>query len=93
MVRVTFSLDEATVDRIRRTAARLRTAQSQVVRDAVAEYAAHSDRLSERERLHILGVVDRLRADKPSRAAAAVDAEIGAIRAARRGGGRRHRSA
>ena len=92
MIRVTFSLDEATVAEIRRTAARLRTAQSHVVREAVADYAARSDRLSERERLRLLGVLDRLREATPSRSARAVDAEIGAVRAARRGGGRRHRS-
>ena len=93
MVRVTFSLDEETVTEIRRTAARLRTAQSHVVREAVAEYAARSDRLSERERLRILGVLERLREAKPSRSARDVDAEISAVHAARRGGGRRHRSA
>ena len=45
MIRVTFSLDEATVAEIRRTAARLKRPQSQVVREAVAEYAARADRL------------------------------------------------
>ena len=92
MVKVTFSLAEATVEQIRRTASRLRKAQSHVVREAVADYAARADRLSERERLHVLGVLDRLRGAKPTRAAAAVDAEIRAVRAARRQGGRRHRS-
>ena len=53
MTRVTFSLDEATVAQIRQTAARLRKAQSHIVRDAVADYAARSDRLSERERLQL----------------------------------------
>ena len=93
MIRVTFSLDEATVAEIRRTAARLRTPQSHVVREAVAEYAIRSDRLSERERLRILGVLDRLREARPSRSAKDVDAEISSVRAARRAGGRRHRSA
>ena len=93
MIRVTFSLDEATVAEIRRTAARLRTAQSHVVREAVADYAARGDRLSERERLRLLGVLERLREARPSRSAKDVDAEIGSVRAARRGGGRRHRSA
>jgi hypothetical protein len=93
MVRVTFSLDEATVAEIRRTASRLRTPQSHVVREAVAEYAARSDRLSERERLRLLGVLERLHAASPSRSARDVEAEIGAIRAARRRGGRRHRPA
>ena len=92
MVRVTFSLDEATVAEIRRTAARLRRPQSHVVREAVADYAARTDRLSERERLHTLAVLDRLRETRPSRSARAVDTELRSLRAARRRGGRRHLS-
>lgn len=93
MARVTFSLDDATVAQIRQTAARLRKPQSHVVRDAVADYAARADRLSERERLHALAVLDRLREAKSTRPAAAVDSELRSIRAARRAGGRRHRPA
>ena len=93
MVRVTFSLDDATVAQIRQTAARLRKAQSHVVRDAVADYAARSDRLSERERLQLIGVLERLRDAKPTRPATDVDTELRSIRAARHAGGRRHRSA
>ena len=93
MVRVTFSLDDATVAQIRQTAARLRKAQSQVVREAVADYAARSDRLSERERLHLMGVLEHLRDTKPTRPAADVDTELRSIRATRRGGGRRRHSA
>jgi predicted transcriptional regulator len=86
----TFSLDERTVEDIRRTAARLRRPQSQIVREAVAEYAAHADRLSDQERREALAAIDRLRRTKPSRPAAAVDAELRSVRAARRRGGRRH---
>lgn len=89
MVKVTFSLDEATVAAIRRTAERLGTAQSHVVREAVAEYAARADRVSERERLRVLSILERLRKVPASRGAYAVDAELRAIRAARRIGGRR----
>lgn len=89
MVKVTFTLDEKTVAEIRRTAERMGTAQSQVVRDAVAEYAARADRVSERERLRRLAVLDSLRTAPRSRTGAAVDAELRAIRAARRSGGRR----
>lgn len=89
MVKVTFTLDDATVAEIRRTAARLGTAQSQVVREAIAEYAARGDRASERERLRTLGILASLRKTAPSRAAAAVDTELQAIRATRRKGGRR----
>jgi predicted transcriptional regulator len=93
MARVTFSLDDATVAQIRETAARLRKAQSHVVRDAVAEYAARAGQLSEAERLHALSVLGRLRAAKPTRPVADVDRELRSIRAARRAGGRRHRPA
>jgi hypothetical protein len=93
MARATFSLDEATIAEIRRTAARLRKPQSHVVREAVAEYAARADRLSERERLHLLDVLERLRGTRPTRPAAAVDRELKDLRAARRTGGRRHRPA
>lgn len=93
MARVTFSLDEATVAQIRRTAARLRTPQSHVVREAVADYAARADRLSERERQRLMAVLEQLRETTPTRSASAVDVEIKSIRAARRAGGRRHTTA
>jgi predicted transcriptional regulator len=89
MVKVTFTLDDATVAEIRRTAERLGRPQSQVVREAVAEYAARADRLSERERLRALTILETLRKTTPSRAGRAVDLELRAIRAARRTGGRR----
>ena len=90
MARVTFSLDDATVAQIRRTAARLRKPQSHVVREAVADYAARADRLSDAERRHALGVLERLREAKATRPAADVERELRAIGAARRTGGRRH---
>ena len=90
MARITFSLDEATVAQIRQTAARLRKPQSHVVRDAVADYATRTDRLSERERQHLMGVLERIRDSRPTRPAVAVDAELRSIRTARRAGGRRH---
>jgi Ribbon-helix-helix protein, copG family len=90
MLRVTFSLDEATVAAIRRTAARLSKPQSQVVREAVADYAARSGRLSEGERLRLLSVLDRLRTARPTRRLPEVDAELDGLRRARRAGGRRH---
>jgi hypothetical protein len=89
MVKVTFSLDDETMDRIRRTAARLGKPQSHVVREAVADYAMRADRLSERERLHLLGVLADLKRVPPSRTPRAVNEEIRAGRRARRQGGRR----
>jgi hypothetical protein len=90
MARVTFSLDDETVSSLRRTAARLRKPQSQVVREAVAEYAARSERLSDDERRHALAVLDRLRESRPARSAGDVDDELQRVRRARRAGGRRH---
>jgi hypothetical protein len=90
--KMTFSLDEETVARLKTTAARLRKPQSQVVREAVAEYAAHVGRLSESERVALLRTFDRLLPEVPARPAAAVTAELRAVRAARRSGGRRSRA-
>jgi predicted transcriptional regulator len=89
MVKVTFSLDDDTVARIRRTADRLGKAQSHVVRDAVADYVARTDRLTEGERQHLLGVLEDLGQRSATRSARAVDEEIAAVRATRRQGGRR----
>jgi Ribbon-helix-helix protein, copG family len=89
VVKVTFTLDEATVDQLRRTAARVRKPQSQVVREAIGEYAARADKLSEGERQRMLAALDRAIGRPPSRPAAEVDAELRDIRMARRRWGRR----
>ena len=60
MVKMTFTLDDETVAKLRQSAARLEKAQSEVVREAIAEYAERVGRLSERERQHLLGVFDWL---------------------------------
>ena len=91
MVKVTFTLDDRTVSRLRQAAARANKPQSQVVREAVNDYADRVGRLSERERVRLLEVFDGLVPTIPRRPAAAVDAELHAIRAARRSGGRRRR--
>lgn len=90
MARVTFSLDDTTVARLRQTAARLGKPQSLVVREAVAAYAERADQLSDGERRRALTVLERLRTAEPTRTTAAVDAELRQLRAARRRGGRRH---
>jgi metal-responsive CopG/Arc/MetJ family transcriptional regulator len=90
MVKVTFTLDDATVEELRRTAARLKKPQSQVVREAVAEYSARTDKLTERERSRMLAILERLKRTKPTRTQAEADTEIAEIRAVRKLGGRRH---
>ena len=87
--KMTFTLDDETAARIDRTAARLGTSKSGVVRDAVREYAARVGRLSDDERRRILGVFDDVLARIPARPAAEADQEIAAVRRARRAGGRR----
>ena len=84
MVKVTYSLDDATVRRIRRAAERLGKPQSLVVREAVAEYDARTDRLSEAERLRMLEVLDRLHEEPLARPRESVEAEIQEIRRSRR---------
>lgn len=83
MVKVTYSLDDATVRRIRRAAERLGKPQSQVVREAVAEYDARTDRLSEAERLRMLEVLDRWRKEQVPRSRESVEAELREIRLSR----------
>jgi predicted transcriptional regulator len=89
MVKVTFTLDEETVERLRRLATRLRRPQSQVVRESIREYEVRSDKLSEDERRRMLDVLDRITKAPPTRPQAEVDAELREIRAARRRWARR----
>ena len=91
MVKVTFTLDDETVERLRRLAARLGRPQSQVVRESIKEYEARSDKLSEEERRRMLNVLDRIMKSAPTRPQAEVDAELEEIRAARRRWGRHGR--
>ena len=89
MVKVTFTLDDETVAELRRTAERLRLPQSRVVREAVADFAARADRLSDRERLRVLNILKGLQTEPPTRPAKDADAELREIRRSRRAGGRR----
>ena len=84
MAKVTYSLDDATVRRIRRTAERLGKPQSHVVREAVAAYDARTDRLSEAERLRMLDVLDRWRKEQVPRSRESVESELREIRLSRR---------
>ena len=90
MVKVTFTLDDDTIRRLRTTAVRLAKPQSQVVREAVQDYSARVGRLSEAERLRLLRTFDAVVDQIPARPARAVDRELKALRDARRKGGRRH---
>ena len=87
-VKLTFSLDEDTVAQLDWTASRLRRPKSQVVREAIREYAARADRLSDAERVRLLGILDEALERIPSRPAAEVDSELASLRSQRRSGGR-----
>ncbi len=88
-VKTTFTLDEATVARLARTAERLRRSKSEVVREAILDYSERADRLTEGERLNMLRAFDELVSAIPERPQSEVDAELKAVRESRRRGGRR----
>jgi predicted transcriptional regulator len=90
MVKLTFSVDEATARALRQTAERLNKPQSLVVREAVAEYAAHAGRLTEAERRRMLKTIDDISKRPASRPQAAADREVREIRRTRRQAGRLH---
>jgi predicted transcriptional regulator len=91
MVRVTFTVDEDTLNVLKRLSARFNKAQSVIFREAIRDYSERADQLSAAERDRMLNVLDRIRARKPTRTNAEVDAELADVRAARKTGGRRTR--
>jgi predicted nucleic acid-binding protein len=91
MVKVTFTLDEATIARLNETAQRLAKPKSEVVREAIEAYHAKSDRLSEAERQKMLKALSDYMRLPPTGTNQDTDRELREIRAARRSGGRRTR--
>lgn len=85
---MTFSLDEVTAARLRQTAETLGKPKSEVVREAILDYAERRGRLSEAEKRRLLSAFDQLVPAIPGRAASEVDQELNSIREARRRGGR-----
>jgi hypothetical protein len=86
--KVTFTLDPETVHRIEDAAERMAKPKSQIVREAVADYHARIDRLSENERQRLLKIFDTLAPLVPARPQREVNAELKEIRRSRRTGGR-----
>ena len=89
MVKMTFTLDDDTVAKLKRAATRFDKPQSWVVREAVADYAAKSDMLTPEEKARMLAALGRLRQAPIEKTSAEVDREIAEIRASRRAAGRR----
>ncbi len=88
-VKMTFTLDQRTAERIDTTARRLGIPKSGVIREAVEEYAARAGRLSESERLRLLKYLDEIMIRKPTRPQREVERELAALRQARESSGRR----
>lgn len=87
-IKMTFSLDEVTANRLNLTAERLKLAKSQVVREAILDYAARAGRLSDRERRRMLRAFDDHVGKIPDRSVKEVAQELQEIRRARQAGGR-----
>ena len=83
-IKMTFSLDEQTAKRLNRTAEQLSIPKSQVVREAISDYSARADRLSPSERDRLLEAFDRLVPRIEPRPREEIEAELAALREARR---------
>ena len=87
--KVTFTLDAATIHRLRDAAERLAKPQSAIVREAIQDFYERIGKLSESERTRLLLTFDQLVPTIPSRPLTAVKKELTALRQARRAGGRK----
>jgi hypothetical protein len=89
LTKVTFTLDDETVETIRAIAARRGQPRSRVVREAVAAFRRLEAKLDDDERLRRLRVLDDLTAAPPTRSRHEVDEELRDLRRTRRTGWRR----
>ena len=86
MVKVTFTLDDETILRLKSVAEGLGKPKSEVVREAIAEYHDRLGQLSEAEKRRMLRAFDEMLPLVPRRPASSVDREIEQVRAARSSG-------
>jgi predicted transcriptional regulator len=84
VLKVTFTLDDETIQRLRRLASRLDRPRSQVVRESLKQYEPHSDQLSEQARRRMLAVLDEIKKAPPRGRGPRWTAELRDLRAARR---------
>jgi hypothetical protein len=87
--KVTFTLDAATIRRLRDAAERLAKPQSAVVREAIEDFHDRLGKLSERERTKLLRAFDQLVPKIPGRPLAAIERELATLRKTRRTWGRK----
>lgn len=88
-IKVTYTLDDETVAKIRLAATRTNKPQSAIVREAVAHYAADRDRPGPEDIRRKLRILDAIMAMPPTRTTRAVDRELLELRKSRRAGWRR----
>ena len=84
MAKMTFSLDDETVRTLRLLADRKQKPQSVIVREAIAEYAAKDEKLSDAERSRKLQLIRQLRSQPQTRDVSAVVEELAELRRSRR---------
>ena len=87
--KVTYTLDDETVERVRKLAQRQQKPQSQIVREAIAHYATREDKLTPEEKERQLAVLRQLGPKLPDRSQEDVQRELGEIRESRRIGWQR----
>jgi hypothetical protein len=90
-VKMTFSLDETTAAHLNDAAASLHKPKSEIVREAILDYAERVGRLTEADRRRLLRVFDEVVPAIPARPASEIDEELAELRRARRLGGQRGR--
>jgi len=83
-IKVTFTLDQATVTRLRDAASRLAISKSEVVRKALHEFHDRMGSLGGNERARMLSFLDEYMSRPAPRTADEVAREIAEVRRARR---------
>lgn len=86
--KVTFTLDEETIERLQSASDQLRKPKSEVVREAIDAFHERVGRLSDTEKQRLLRVIRDLAPAIPQRPLSEVTKEIEDVRTARRAGGR-----
>ncbi|HEX9407615.1 MAG TPA: ribbon-helix-helix protein, CopG family [Thermoanaerobaculia bacterium] len=88
--KVTFTVDQQTIDRLNDAAERTKKPKSEVVREAIADYHERIGKLSETERLRLIKIMEDIMSRPPTRPQEEVDRELAEIRELRRLPGRLH---
>jgi predicted DNA-binding protein len=86
MVKMTFTLDETTVQVLKRIANRLQKPQSYVLREAICHYEPHAGQLSKAERKRRVELFDQVVGAIPKKPSSAVDRELKDLRLSRKKG-------